>query len=227
LLAEAPVAAVVLSARWEARGPFLVDAGKRHETLTDYTGFGVELRYDCNGYPALARALVEAGQKARIPVGAARHGVDSGVSVPMHFLAPGGLAVVPLSLSPRGAEECRAWGRTVRAVLAAWPERVAFVVGGMLSYNEHAWTMSREVPETRVFDEAALESLRRGEWAALAQQERRVIEKAQPEAGLRHLEVLRGFLSDDVAGEVRCYESLPGVGAALVEFPVTESVQSP
>ena len=52
---------VALSARWVAEGPFLVDAGRRHRTLTDYPGFGVEVRYDCQGHPELARRLVEAG----------------------------------------------------------------------------------------------------------------------------------------------------------------------
>jgi hypothetical protein len=47
-----------------------------------------------------------------------------------------------------------------------------------------------------------------------------MVERAQPEAGLRHLDVLRGFLSADVPGLVRCYEAAPGVGAALVEFEV-------
>ena len=227
LLAQSPSAVVVLSARWSARGPFLVDAGKRHRTLTDYVGLGVEVRYDCDGHPALSRALVEAGQQAGVRVGAARRGVDSGVTVPMHFLAPGrGLPVVPLSLSRRNAEECRAWGRVVRGVLAAWPERVAFVVSGLLSYNAHAWSLSRDVPEARVFDEAALESLKRGDWNALTAPERGLIEKAQPEAELRHLEVLRGFLTDGVPGELLCYEALPGVGAALMVFPIAETAEA-
>ena len=153
-LAESPEAVVVLSARWEAPGPLLVDSARRHGTITDYTGFGVEVRYDCDGDPALARALVEAGQKAGVRVAATTRGVDSGVTVPMHFLAPSrSLPVVPLSVARRPAEECRAWGKAVRAVLAAWPRRTALVVGGLLSRNEHAWNLRREVPEAREFDE--------------------------------------------------------------------------
>ena len=40
LLAEAPEAVVVMSARWDVTGPFLVDDGRRHRTVTDYSGFG-------------------------------------------------------------------------------------------------------------------------------------------------------------------------------------------
>jgi hypothetical protein len=70
LAAESPDAVVALSARWLSDGPFLVDIGKRHRTLTDYSGFGVEVRYDCAGLPALARALVDEGTRLDIRVGA-------------------------------------------------------------------------------------------------------------------------------------------------------------
>src|SRR2546425_5024695 len=153
LLAESPAAVVILSARWAAAGPFRVDAGRRHDTITDYADLGVEVRHDCPGRPALARALVDAGLRDGVHVAAATRGVDSGVTVPMHFLTPRPrLPVVPLSLPPRPAVECRAWGASIRASLAAWSERVAFVVGGVLSRNEHAWNLRREVPESRAFD---------------------------------------------------------------------------
>src|SRR5437016_8320822 len=142
LAAAAPQVVVVLSARWGASGPFRVDVGRRHRTLTDYTGLGVELRYDCDGHPALARALVEAGQKARLRVAAATRGADSGVTVPLHFLFPGRqIPVVPLSLPPQDGDACRAWGATIRDTLERWPERVAFIAGGLLSFNEHAWNL--------------------------------------------------------------------------------------
>lgn len=222
LLAEGPRAVVVLSARWNTPGPFRVDAGRRHRTLTDYSGLGVELRYDCPGEPALARALVEEGAARRLPVAVAERGVDSGASVPLHFLLPrAGVPVVPLSMPERTAAECRAWGDALRHALEAWPERVAFVVGGVLSHNTHAWGLRREVPEAAELDAWALDALGRGAWNDLREtRPQRVLERAQPEAGLLHLEVLRGFLGADRPGTVLCYESGPGVGAALVEFAV-------
>ena len=225
LEAERPAAVVALSARWESNGPFLAADDRRHATLTDYGGLGVELRYDCDGHPALARALVQAGLKARLRVATARRGVDSGITVPLHFLLPArGVPVVPLSLAPRPAAECRAWGAEVRRALAAWPERVAFVVGGLLSNNSHAASLGREVPEARAFDERALGALARGAWGDLDAGLEPLAGEAQPEAGLRHLEVLRGFLGDGVAGEVRCYQPGPGIGAALIEFEIGESL---
>jgi 4,5-DOPA dioxygenase extradiol len=219
LLAESPAAVVALSARWNVPGPFRVDASRRHATLTDYAGLGVEVRYDCAGHPALGRALVAAGMRDGLHVAAGERGVDSGVTVPLHFLVPAAnLPVVPLSLPPRPAAECRAWGAALRRALAAWPQRVAFVAGGALSRNEHAWNLRREVPEALAFDAWALDLLQRGAWDEIASRAPESVEKAQPEADLRHLEVLRGFLQGDTAGILRCYESGPGVGVALVEF---------
>lgn len=224
LQAESPAAIVALSARWDSAGPFLVGADRRHRTITDYVGLGVEVRYDCDGHPALARALAQTGREAGVRVETATRGVDSGVTVPLHFLLPGrSLPVVPLSLAKRPAAECRAWGAALRRALTTWPDRVAFIVGGMLSNNVHALSLGREVPEARAFDERALDALARGDWAQLANGIGKLAKKAQPEAGLRHLEVLRGFLGEGVAGEVRCYQPAPGVGAALIEFEIVES----
>jgi len=230
LAAESPDAVVALSARWLSDGPFLVDIGKRHRTLTDYSGFGVEVRYDCAGLPALARALVDEGTRLDIRVGATQRGVDSGITVPLHFLLPRSpVPVVPLSLALRSLAECRKWGAVLARVLTARPERIVFVVGGLLSHDQHAWNLKREVPEARQFDEQALQALQAGAWDALRTVDARVRERAQPEAEMRHLEVLRGFLGSDLPGVVRCYEPGPGIGAALVEFelPVRDAATTP
>lgn len=220
LRAEKPETIVMLNARWHAMSPFLVDIGKRHRTITDYSGFGVEVRYDCPGNAALGRVLVEAGQKAGLHVAGAERGVDSGVTVPMHLLMPNRrMVVVPLGIADFDAATCRRWGAIVRRVLDADPQRVAFVVAGMLSNDEHAWKLQRDIPEAGEFDEAALQALQEGAWDNYPS-ERRLVSKAKPQAGLRHLEVLRGFLGHDARGTLRSYESGYGLGAALVEFPV-------
>ena len=211
-----------------------MDAGRRHHTLTDYPEFGVELRYDCPGHPALARALVQAGQRAGVHVGAASRGVDSGVTVPMHFLVPErNLRVIPLSVADRSFEECRAWGASIRRTLVAWPEPTAFVVGGLLSFDPHAWGLGREIPEQREFDQRLLEALRSGVWGVIDEQRRALAQgrdraaTVQVEGELRHLEMLWGYLGDGARGDVRCYEASPGVGAALVGFPLGSLGRAP
>src|ERR1043165_10116631 len=98
LASEAPEAIVALSARWIGGGPFHADDAREHKSVIDLPGFGVEPRYGCAGFPALARALVEDATRAGLRAACSRHGMDTGVSVPLHFLARDRqLPVVPRS----------------------------------------------------------------------------------------------------------------------------------
>lgn len=232
LIDARPAAIVAMSARWNAPGPFRVDAGRRHRPLNDYPGLGVEMRADAPGHPALARALVTAGERAGLPVGTGTRGLDSGIGIPLHFLhrAPR-VPVVPLSLPTRPPAECRAWGAVLRRALEAWPGRAAFLIGGALSHNLHAWSFGRDVPEARALDQWALDAVSRGAWSELhAAPPAQLLDQAQPVAGLRHFDVMRGFLGDDRPGTVRSYESGPGMGGALIAFdldPASEAAARP
>jgi aromatic ring-opening dioxygenase catalytic subunit (LigB family) len=221
------------SARWRTSGPFAVDAGARHRTIpTTWTWASKSLR--CAGDPALARAIVERASAAGTRVQTAA-GVDSGVSVPMRFLIPDrGVRIVPVSVADRPGGECRAFGAAIAQVAGAWPEPVAFVVGGLLTFNEHAWRFGRELPGGQELDERLIAALRAGDWPAVETlrvetPEDSIIhgDRVQVEAGLRHLEILRGFLGEDVRADLRCYEPGPGAGAALLEFAVPGAVVAP
>ncbi len=219
LALEAPEAIVALSARWLANGPFHADDARSHKSVIDLPGFGVEPRYDCAGHPELARELVNAATRAGVRAKCARRGMDTGVSVPLHFLArERRLPVVPISLSDGTREEHRAWGESIRHTLHRRPERIVFVVGGAIAFNLHAFNLRRDLEESRELDERVLDAVRRGRWSELAELEPELLEKSQPEAALRHLEVLRGFLLGDLPGRVLERESSPGLGTALVEF---------
>ncbi len=223
LEADPPQVVVVLDTRWRSEGPFLFDVGRRLRTLTDYTGFGVEVRYDCDGAPALARALVETVTAAGVRAGAATRGVDSGVTVPLHFLLPRRTAAVtPVSLADVDPAGARGFGALLRRALATREERVLFVIGGLLSSDTHAWNFRREVPEARELDEHLMRVFASGEWESLRAVEPEVLERAKPDAGLLHLDVLRGFLGADLPGEVRAYEAAPGMGAVFASFALPE-----
>ncbi len=221
LASELPDAIVAVSARWISNGPFHADDARTHKSVIDLPGFGVEPRYDCRGAPVLARAIVDSAARSGLRAECGRRGTDTALSVPLHFLVrERQLPVVPLSLSEGTREEHRAWGEAIRHALDARRERIAFVVGGALAFNLHAYNLRRDLDEARELDDRVLDSLRKGHWSALAQLEPALLEKAQPEAALRHLEVLRGFLLGDLPGRVLEHESSPGLGTVLAEFPL-------
>ena len=223
LAAEKPDVLVALSARWVSSGPFHADDARQHRSVIDLPGFGVEPRYDCPGHPALARALVEAAARAGVRATCARRGTDTGLSVPLHFFdRDRRLPVVAVAFAEVSRAGHRAWGESIRRTLEARPERVAFVVGGALAFNLHAFNLRRDLDEAKELDDRVLESLKLGQWRALAELEPPLLEKAQPEAELRHLEVLRGFLLGDLRGRVLEHETSPGVGTALVEFALEQ-----
>lgn len=219
LAAEHPDAIVAVSSRWSGPGPFHADDSRTHRSVIDLPGFGVEPRFHCPGHPALARAIVEDATRAGLRAATAQRGTDTGLSVPLHFLARDrGWRVVPVSLRDGPREEHRAWGESIRRTLEARRERIAFVVGGALAFNLHAFNLRRDLAEARELDEHVIEALRAGRWSSLAELDAGLVEKARPDAGLRHLEVLRGFLLDDRPGRVLEHESSPGVGTLLAEF---------
>ncbi len=219
LLAEEPAAIVAVSARWRSSGPFQADESPRHSSVIDLPGWGVEPRYDCPGHPALARALVDKALERGLRAGTAQHGTDTAISIPLHFVARSRrVPVVPVSIGDGPLEDHRAWGEALRHALNAWPERVAFVVCGALSFSEHDFNLRRDVPEGAATDQRVLEALRDGAWSELARLEPAAAERARLESGLRHLEVMRGFLLVDAPGEVLAYETSPGIGVALAAF---------
>ncbi len=218
---ESPDAIVALSSRWMSNGPFHADEGRNHKSVIDLPGFGVEPRYDCSGHPALARAIVAGALKAGLRAATGRRGTDTGISIPLHFMIRDRhVPVVPLSLCEGTREEHRAWGEAIRLTLHKRRERIAFVVGGALSFNLHAFNLKRDLDEAHELDGIVLDAIRKGRWGALAELDDAMLQKAQPDAGLRHLETLRGFLLGDLPGRVLQHESSPGLGTALVEFPL-------
>ena len=78
---DIPEAIVIVTSRWLGGGLFHADDSKRHTSVIDLPGFGVEPRYDGPGEPALARAIVKQGRCAGLPSAVAHRGADTGVSV--------------------------------------------------------------------------------------------------------------------------------------------------
>ena len=217
--AESPDVVVDVSSRWMSAGAFHTDDAREHKSVIDLPGFGVEPRYHCTGHPAVARAIVKGAARAGLRATCSRRGTDTGISIPLHFLLRDHrIPVVPVSVGDGPRDEQRQWGETMRHVLHAREERIAFLVGGALSFNLHAFNLKRDVAEAHELDERVLSAIKQGRWGALAEFGDALLEKAHPDAGLRHLEVMRGFLLGDRPGRVVEHESSPGLGTALAEF---------
>jgi len=145
----------------------------------------------------------------------------------MYFLVPDrDLAVVPLSLVNQSPADCRTWGGAIREALAAWPERVAFIVSGLLTFNLYAWTMRREVPEAVDFDQRTLEALKAA--SGTISRLRRAHAAPHPAGG--------GVAAPGGAarlprrrreGRGAVLRASPGAGAALISFDVAMPARAP
>ncbi len=219
LEAEAPDALLVITSRWAGTGLFHADDARSHRSRIDLPGYGVEPRYDCGGEPSLARAIVGEARRAGLRASPARRGADTGVSVPLHFIAHARRwPVVPVSISDVSPESHRAWGAAIRRAAEAWKGRVACLVSGSITFSQHEFNLRRQSLEDRDLETLALEALGNGDWNALAARAAKFPAKAHPDAGWRHLHVLHGILRAEAPGRVCAYETAPGMGAALVEF---------
>jgi len=153
---------------------YTVGIGAEHVGPADWYDEWLALaKYRIPGHPALARYLVNEGARRRLALAYLRDmQFDDGVSVPMHYLNPGGaVALVPVTMNctvPPIPTPERAYqvGTTLREVLLAYPgaERVAVLATGGLSHEpggpRYFWVDEE-------FDRWFLDLLKRGDHAAL------------------------------------------------------------
>ncbi len=135
-----PDAVVVASPHWVSPQEFLVEESPSLKQIFDFSGFPrrlYEVRYAPPGDPALARALVDEGRARGLPVRGSRGwGLDHGAWAPLLHLFPGAeTPTVPLSMTPRTADDHLAWGAAIGAACAASPRRIAFVATGSITHR--------------------------------------------------------------------------------------------
>ncbi|HEY7363631.1 MAG TPA: hypothetical protein VIE37_05960 [Methylomirabilota bacterium] len=124
---------------------FTVGIGEEHVGPAEWYDEWLALeQYRIPGHPALARYLVNEGARRRLAFAYLRRmQFDDGISVPMHYLNPGGrTALVPVTMNCTvppipTPERCYQVGTVLRAMLAAWPgpERIAILATGGLSHE--------------------------------------------------------------------------------------------
>jgi len=179
-------------------------------------------RYAFDVHEPLARALVEQGIEAGFDLAYSQDvPLDYAFYVPLHFAMPSpAVPIVPLYVNvylppqPTPAR-CYAWGRTLRAILDARPERVALVASGGLS---HFPGTDRYGSPDFDFDRALLASLGQGRGAETARFTGEELDKAG-NVELRTWITLLGALGD-VRAEVLAYEPSWHHGNAVVAWAV-------
>ncbi|HSF07231.1 MAG TPA: hypothetical protein VLG10_15715 [Methylomirabilota bacterium] len=124
---------------------FTVGIGEEHVGPAEWYDEWLALeQYRIPGHPALARYLVNEGARRRLAFAYLRRmQFDDGISVPMHYLNPGGhTALVPVTMNCTvppipTPERCYQVGTVLREMLAAWPgpERIAILATGGLSHE--------------------------------------------------------------------------------------------
>jgi 4,5-DOPA dioxygenase extradiol len=121
---EGSMAAVVVSAHWEAAAPVRVNAEARPKTVHDFGGFPEELyrlTYPAPGSPQLANEIASVLQAAGVPaVLEEARGWDHGLWVPLRLMLPEArIPIVELSLPvPRTPRSLEALGAALSPLRA-------------------------------------------------------------------------------------------------------------
>jgi aromatic ring-opening dioxygenase catalytic subunit (LigB family) len=170
----------------------------------------------------LARALAEQSIERDFDVTWSQDiRLDYAFYVPLHFTMPDPpVPIVPLYvnvyLPPQPTpRRCHAWGRALRAILDARPERVALMASGGLS---HYPGTDRYASPDFDFDRRLLERLAEGRGRDTAVLTGEELDKAG-NVELRTWITLLGAVGDARA-EVLCYEPSWHHGNAVVAWPV-------
>jgi AmmeMemoRadiSam system protein B len=170
----------------------------------------------------LARAILEQGIEREFDLTYSQElRLDYAFYVPLHFTMPEpAMPIVPLYvnvyLPPQPTpRRCHAWGRTLREILDARPERVALMASGGMS---HYPGTDRYASPDFEWDRQMLATLTAGRGAETARLTGEELDKAG-NVELRTWITLLGAVGDARA-EVLCYEPSWHHGNAMVTWPV-------
>ena len=192
-----------------------------------YTGAGISGRFGRYEYTLpvhepLARAVLEQGIEREFDLtGSQDLRLDYAFYVPLHFTMPEPrVPIVPLYvnvyLPPQPTpKRCYAWGRALREILDARPERVALMASGGMSH--YPGTDRYDSPDYE-WDRQMLAALTAGRGAETARLTGEELDKAG-NVELRTWITLLGAVGDARA-EVLCYEPSWHHGNAMVTWPV-------
>ena len=189
---------------------------------TSISGRFGRYEYTLPVHEPLARAILEQGIEREFDLtGSQDLRLDYAFYVPLHFTMPEpAVPIVPLYvnvyLPPQPTpKRCYAWGRALREILDARPERVALMASGGMSH--YPGTDRYDAPDYE-WDRQMLATLTAGRGAETARLTGEELDKTG-NVELRTWITLLGALGDARA-EVLCYEPSWHHGNAMVSWPV-------
>lgn len=181
--------------------------------------------YTFRGHEPLARAILEQGIEREFDLAYSQDvRLDYAFYVPLHFASPDPRPpIVPLYvnvyLPPQPTpRRCYAWGRALREILDARPERVALVASGGMS---HYPGTGRYASPDYEWDRQLLAALAEGRGADTARLTGEELDKAG-NVELRTWITVLGAVGDARA-EVVCYEPSWHHGNAMVTWPIASA----
>jgi AmmeMemoRadiSam system protein A len=190
------------------------------ETVSGDLGqFGApQVRIRAQGDPELAAVIL--GEAAAVGIPAMPRSalgtagvLDHGVLVPMSFIdRAGAYPLLVLSFTFLEMSVHREFGRAVRRAVETMGRRAAFVASGDCSHRLFPGAPAGYAPGGRDYDRWLVESIGSGDFDALTDVDRRLLDEAG-ECGTRSFVTLGGFLDGtDAQTRVLTYEGPWGVG---------------
>ncbi|MBA4493562.1 extradiol ring-cleavage dioxygenase [Paenactinomyces guangxiensis] len=221
-----PDAVVLISCHWASSFYHYVDATPEHKgVLTAFEDPKLisNVPYHYPGDEQLASQLVEAGQKARLPVVKVNDPTyvwDYGTVVPLRYLIPkGDIPVIDLSVCwAANLEETYFWGQQIGKVLRESNKRVVFVSSGALSHNLVRGPEKMPTIAEQALDQQFLQYLNSNDlqsaWKMLPQYSK----AAGVESGGRHLAMLLGVLEGSYRSHYYGYGQSSGSANVVMTF---------
>lgn len=216
-----PQTLVVMSPHSPVYGDaFLVQ--KERQLSGSFSMFGApQVAFQSTTDSDLAEALLEAADSKGIPVastsgrwdlGGGGGKLDHGILVPLYFLAPKSSSLVCISISMLSYWEHYRLGTAIREAVEKTGHRTVFIGSGDMSHRLKPGAPAGYSPRGEEFDRAIVQIMESGEYSALFDLDRDLIDDAG-ECGLRSIFSIAGAVDGyGVDSRVLSYEGPFGVG---------------
>lgn len=221
-----PEVLVQVSCHFPSTFHHYVDATAVHKgllTAIECPDMVADVPYNYPGDKELANRIVEAAQKAGLPVIAfddPSYVWDYGTLVPLRYLVPKeNVPIIDLSVTLAASlEETYQFGQIIGKVLRESNKRAVFVSSGALSHNLVRGPDKMPTVSEQALDNQFINYLLNGEYALAKEMLPQYSKIAGVESGGRHLAMLLGVLQDEFKAQFHGYGQSSGSGNAVMTF---------